>query len=242
MMNVIQKFLVVFLAVGVLTACNKEEAVVEQSISEEEAVEMVELALSSESAGLTEDVEMAASISDEQLEKASPNCGIQFDTSFTVTNNPQALRTYEYTTSLGYELICEGIFPSALDLNATSTGTYSSNRRDLSYEVNYNSTIDNLRANEPNFSYSGTTTRDGEQLLHATNFKEERTTNSVMTLETTELLVDKETYEIVSGVTTFSLTGTVRNGNAYSYQGSITYLGNGAATIEINGNTYDIQI
>ncbi|MEL7222933.1 MAG: hypothetical protein AAGJ93_16545 [Bacteroidota bacterium] len=54
--------------------------------------------------------------------------------------------------------------------------------------------------------------------------------------------IDKGKQRIASGIASFELSGNFNGENDFSYTGDIIFLGDDAANVIINGNTYTIDL
>jgi hypothetical protein len=86
---------------------------------------------------------------------------------------------------------------------------------------------------------NGTYNRSGSQ---TSKVRDRNSFTSELDMTLASLSVNKNTLQIDGGTGTFTLTGSVAGGGSFSYEGSITFLGNGMATITINGETYEIDL
>ncbi|MEM6725579.1 MAG: hypothetical protein AAF598_16175 [Bacteroidota bacterium] len=221
-----------------LTACQNDEEV-DMHLSNEEAVEIVEESLKSETYGVSAQVEATTKSAEAEATALTPACGIQFDSTFSVANDPGAVRTYSYTVNYGYELACTGPIPNTFSVSLSTLGSYNTPRISSNDQSDLSATISNLLTGSE-FLYDSNATRIGTQSFTVNN--NTRAFSSRLNLTLINLSIDKTTYEIMGGTGTFDLTGSNTNGNAFSFTGDIVFIGNGAATLTINDVSYDIQI
>ncbi len=232
-----QLFLFAAFLIG-FNSCQKDEDTV-PVITDEEAAEIVEQAVVSNTYGMETVVTETTALTTEELEKSTLACGVAFDTTIIKTGSGQALYTYYYESNLNYELICQGFTPESFNIGAAVSGEYETPRLSSSDATTYDAFITNLLPVDPQYNYTGTMTRTGSQSIRVVNEKE---MTSTLAISTTGLLVNKETNEIDGGTAEFMLTGTVVEGSNFMVEGSITFNGNGSATIEVNGNIFELQL
>ena len=216
------------------TSCNKKE-VIKNVLSEAEAVEVIQQTLATNTSGMVTQIEDAAKIAIENFEMP---CNETKDSTITKTNT-SGVRTYAYVYNWNWEMFCNNIIPQQLNFNYATTGNYDTPRISSEDSASFGFKLTGLSPTQSHYIYNGNYTRNGVQ---QSKIKDQNKFNSTLTLSTADLAYDKNEDEISSGSATFSLTGTVVDGDSFSYDGSITFLGGGAATLILNGGTYDIQL
>ena len=220
----------------VFTACEKTET--ETDLTDEEAAEIVENAVSPETGGFSTQMTEAAIVADLIIVK-HPLCGKQFD-STRVIKKTSGARTFDYTFDWTWGMVCDSNNdPQAINYSYTMDGTYDTPRWSSDDDASHTFQLTGLAPADPFFLYDGNYTRNGFQ---ASKVGQQRSVTSVFTASTTGTEIDKNTHEVHTGTVNFSLTGSVSNGNTFSKVGTIVFNGNGTATITINGNTWTIQV
>ncbi|GJM33037.1 MAG: hypothetical protein DHS20C18_20380 [Saprospiraceae bacterium] len=234
--NLFQIFMVL-LTVGILSACNKEEEQI-ATVTEEDAVEVVENALKVESEGLVVEVEDAALVTEEYVEKTLPPCGASFD-STVVRNISNAYITADYTSNWNWTIICNNQnIPATLNFNRTTQGQYETTRLLSDDSAAGGWTIDNIILGDT-YVINGVYSRQGNQESKVRN---RLTFTSSVEFDLSDLVVDKDIYRILSGTATFTISGTSSGGGSFQYSGEIIFLGDGMATITLNGHTYTVDL
>lgn len=223
-------------------SCDRENSRLDDlnNVSEEEAVEIIQESLVSDVYGINIQTVDALSVESETSAKTLNACGVLNERSFTRNGTTSSNITFDHDIEYTFRLICENEAPILYTIDFSSTGMYSAPRMDSNDTIKYDASLANIGDAEGPFIYTGAFTREGTQTTRiAGNTKD---FNSVLAIETTNMAIDKQTRTISSGDSTFSLTGTTGAGIAFSYKGQVVYLGNGAARVEINGNTYTINL
>ena len=236
-------FTCLFLSLFLLIGCNSDddsssnEGTIEEEVTEEEAVEIIELSLQSNSGGLSEitssfcRILVLDYILDQECDQPYEE-SLQF-----IYDGPRV--TSDYAVNWFYQISCTGEAEvQSVEFLANYEGVYTTpyvNSNDLataSFEI---SSLDE----EASFLVlSGEYNREGTQDL---NFDENsRDISSSITSDLTDLVVDKSDYRIESGSGSVQLTA-VNDNNTFTFEGSISFNGNGNATIIINGNEYEID-
>jgi hypothetical protein len=130
--------------------------------------------------------------------------------------------------------------PETAEFNATSSGTYSTQKIESSDASQTSFSILGLESTSENYVFNGNFKRDGNQQI--TINQNTRSLNSAVYLEIVNLNVDKVNYEIISGSGTLTLTGKANQGNSFSFEGTLIFNGNETATLTLNGTSYEINL
>lgn len=219
-------------------ACDKEASIA--NLSNEEVALVVEGALSNGTQGISAEVSDAIFITQEYAQKTGNNerCGETFDS--TVTRNINEVRvTANYTTTWNWTVHCNNLkIPTSLDFGTSSSGEYETMHMASDDNASSDWTIGNLLTGS-SYTLQGSYTREGSQ---TSKVRDQNSFTSDLNVIITSLNVNKNTLRIDSGSATFTLTGSGTGGNSFSYEGTIIFNGNGAATITINGESFDIQL
>jgi hypothetical protein len=138
-----------------------------------------------------------------------------------------------------YVVSCDGNQPNGY----TYTGNYANTG--FSPYATYNNSVNEsytLKALLPEFAkmqvdgnqasvYKVTTKKDGEYMEQHNSY----------TLTGLTIDASSRPFDITAGTATFASTGT-NAGKAFSYNGTITFLGNHKATVAFDGKVFDIEI
>lgn len=234
--KVVTLLAVLFFAVS----CTKDEEAT--TITEADAADAIEASLTTDSNGVAKmasDASMLASTESVYTERPNLNCGQEY----TVQYNPVytgAYYSYDYSGSRTYAMNCatDGT-PESLTYTADVDGTYETPR--MTSDDNWTGTIDftQLGSSSDVAVINGSYVRNGYQ---ESKVRQRRSFNSVITINLSDVQINKITRVIAGGTASVSITGAGSGGNSFSYNGSITFNGNSTATLVINGNTYTINL
>lgn len=235
MKNQMLSLALVTFALSVFTSCKKDPEEIKAAIAESQVAVLVENALQEGMAGLTEQIETAVAIAEANI---SAQCGTTKDTVINVENST-AIGSAEYETTYTWTLECEGdAEPSNFDFVCHSEGNYNNNRMSSNDYGDANWVLTGLNENITEFTANGNYSRNGEQ-----TFKTEGVvTESNMDLVASNLTINKTSEEITGGSAEFTVTGTADTGESFNFEGQITFKGNGKATLEINGKTFNLSL
>ncbi len=231
--------LLVSLSAFVFTSCDEDgEDNNSDALTNEEAVALVEGAVSPESAGFTQELESAAAIADEYLEKnTTVICDESFDTTLTwEINRPRITANYAYAYS--WSVNCnENNIPTSVTFITNSQGTYETNRLLSDDQANGDWIVENLITGA-NYIVSGSYVREGSQ---NSKVRDQNAFTSIISVTIDEITVQKGTRDILSGSGSYLVTGQTTGGESFRIEGDLVYNGNGTITVTINGEEYIIE-
>ncbi|MEZ4686354.1 MAG: hypothetical protein R3B47_09885 [Bacteroidia bacterium] len=227
--------LAVFAAMLFTSSCLEKEEIV--TLTEQEAVYLVEAAVQDESAGTTYMMEAS---SEELVASSSLNdvCDSLFQKAWQYNHNGTRAQA-NYAAGFSYQFSCNAAkIPTSAHIDYAQSGTFAGLRLSGADSASCSIDIAGLQPSATLLVFDGSYGRSGTHDFSANN---KRNINSTISLTLTQVEMDKSSYEITSGSGTFSLTGSTQNGS-FSYKGTIVFNGNKQATITINGNTYQIDL
>ena len=221
------------------------EPEVMDDVNTAEAAEVVGAAMAEEDQGLTATLTDVATLSANASEsndggRALSLCGVQQDTTLSRMGD-RGRFSFDYTFNFTTELICNAQqFPDSFDASVSYEGSFEGNRYGSESMGSGTLSLTNFLPNQDNYAISGGYMREGE---FSTLAMGDTTFTSQVTFTLAEVLLDKETYEVVSGSGSVEVSGTVTpGGNTFDYTASLTYLGGGQAEVVIEGTTYLIDL
>jgi hypothetical protein len=225
--------LTIILGSTLLTSCDKEK---NNEVTEEDAVTIIEGSLQESSAGVGKTIPNFAELLVTDF-AINNNCNQTYDTTY-IFNHSGAIVQADYVINWGFILNCNFGVPNTAELNASSSGIYSTNRMTSDDNTTTNLNISGIQPSSSNLVFSGDLTREGFQTITINSNSSEIT--STIALSLSNVIVNKTTYEIESGAGTALLTAN--NGtDSFTFSGEIIFNGGGSATLIINGNSYTIS-
>ena len=230
----------------IFTSCNKDDQALaeDEPATEAEAAEMVASALAGGTSGVTSDIETAAGLANEavgtdsNLKSASTgdkslSCGESADT--TMVTKGTSVITYDYTKTYNYTLECdESGNPVKLDVSFSYNGEFDAPRLASNNSGSGDFEITSIEYTSDMYLINGTWQRSGGFESKIGNKANRQAT---VQFELVDVAVEKEPKEIDNGTIHFTIEGGSGRGS-FSYEGTITFTGNGEATIEISGSRY----
>lgn len=226
-------------AMLLLAGCKKDNTA---TLTADDASDAMSAALGSSTDGLSSQVSTAASYAVAQgayktTGTQTLQCGVAFDTTVAF-NYSGGATTASYTGQWEYLLTCTG--SQSLAMTGSYSGNFDAPRISSTNSGQRQWVLSGITGSTSDpYTFSGTLTRTGS---HTSKVRNRYPYTVDMTVTVTNLTVSKTTYEITGGTGTVTMTGTVSNGNSYTFNGNITFLGGGAATLTINGNTYNVTL
>lgn len=260
-----KKLLSLLLAMTLLlvTSCKDDEEV--NSISTNEAAEVVAAAIGSNSGGAVVYIQTAVSASATATEARSASTNVEYElgkdtvtNAGTITSGASTIGSWNYTWNYKNVLTATLIdTSSATPVNVTSTFGYSGGvdlpRYSSSHSGNGNlvytslgtgtisataTPLSNYTVNA-HWTMNGTFTRTG---THTAKLSSKQITHTTtITFDDCEVTTDG-TRKIVSGTATVHITGSVPSKGDFEYNGTVTFGSGSTGTLNIDGKTYTINI
>lgn len=223
------------------TSCNKETEEPQDILNEEEIVAVVEGAMLADTDGLAAQSEDAVYIAEQYTVKDALGggpCGETQDS--TVSYNYADPRiTAAYTSTFIWTLNCNNAsIPQSLDFDRTAEGNYETARMISDDSAAGDWLVENI-VTGANYVINGTYSRQGSQTSKVRNLN---VFTSSLQVGLDDLNLDKGTRRIVSGIASFTLTGSGTGGRSFSYEGDLVFNGNGSVTILVNGHSHTIDL
>lgn len=206
-------------------------------MTEEEVVDLVETSMAGDDSGLASDVTYVAGKAIEDSSEYASDCNYSGDSTFSSTFSG-ATRSYDYAYNYTWDVTCDGFIPVALNFNSSRTGNYTGTRLTTDGSALSTLTLTDLFTGSEytlngSYDYAGSSelTRQGNTISASYD----------LDITLTDVKVDKLALVINSGTASFNLIAS-NDANTLTFTGSVTYLGNGSATVVINGDAYNINI
>ncbi|AWM14381.1 hypothetical protein DI487_11290 [Flavobacterium sediminis] len=226
----------------VVVSCSDDETDSSETLQEQDVVEIIENSLKEDTGGLSKTIEVTVSLAGEQgvyTETPDINCGETYNHNYSFQNEVNSYSAnYQFVST--YQMNCAGnSAPENFSYQFTNTGNYDTPRMTSDDSSNADWNLTGLNTLVDNISLNGSYERNGSQV---SKVRYRNSFTSTLTYSISDLQVNKTSYEIQAGTASVHFVGTVSNGNQYTYNGSVTFNGDGTATLVINGNTYIINL
>ncbi len=210
-----------------LMACNEDEENI--TISDEAAAEQVSSVITSDVVGLVGDIDYLLVSAEAQSARVA-TCGNAYDTTI-MFSYEDAFISLGFDASYSYGLNCDGIIPTSLFANFSSSSEYEGSRIITSGNTTGMLTATGLLASE--YTVNGSFTRVGniEQKRG-----EQNSFSSTFTVTITDLTIGKELDDVTGGTLSLTVEGESRRG-VYSFTSNVMFNDDGEAMVTINNGT-----
>lgn len=215
---------------------NEDNPTPNADLDTEEVSAVVEGALVYSTDGVTMAMEEAA-----YLTVLPISCGESNDSTLT-RNIDNQFASASYQMDWDWSLTCNGFIPSSLSFMRSTEGTYETQRMSSDDSASGSWSVSEFFESDE-IKVEGQYTRTGQQSSKIRN-----QSNFISTIDLTQasFRVNKTTGRITSGTATYTVSGTLNPGTedevSYSYTGEIVFLGDGRATMTINGEIFYIDL
>jgi len=225
------------MALAGVSACKKSTSTDSTTVTRADIVELTTDAIKPGTGGFDAQAKTAVAIYVSDWSKFT--CGESKDSTVNYSNSNNSIPEYSCSLKWNYELDCNSGIPSQFTFSLTGNTSYISSLMNSADGSNGVFTISDPGVTSSNYSFTGSYVRSGQQSSQVGTSK---TFTSSLKMNLSNILISKTTNEIVSGTATVTVTGTSEDGTAFSFGGTITFLGNKQATFNFNsGESYTIN-
>jgi len=220
----------------IVSSCHKDaSATNNETVTEADAVQLTTDAVSPSTAGMVTQLNSSVTM----YSTVNFSCGVQKDSTYVISSATGANPSYNYSFQWNDMLTCNGTVPSQLTFNFTGTGNYNGPLMSSSDNSAGGFVLTGLGVGSSQYLFNTTYSRTGST---TSKVLRQLTFHSVITITGTNIAVDKTTKVIASGTATVSITATSSSGKTFTFNGTLTFLGNKKANLVLNsGATYVIQ-
>jgi hypothetical protein len=222
-----------------LTGCKKDKENPILNVSNDDAAGAVAYGLAGSSGGLVAQVEDAAELAATGPESLKGTADYTYDSSFTITNPSGSPITYSYAVNYHYGVVTP--HPAGVPyffLEYDMEGQYHAARVSAAGTNTGSFTLTGLAASSSVYMLNGSAQRSGTVTA---SLSSNITFTSDINLTLTAISIDKYTYMINSGSGTITVTGTGPNNQAFSFTGTVVFLGNHSVQLTLSGKIYTID-
>jgi len=227
--------LLTVIALATAAGCNGDDSVSSgNGLTESDAASIVASSFGTGSStnGLTGQIESGASLATGgSFGKADAFALALRETTIT-RQKTSGVYTYNYTFHFTYGLVGE-----SFDVLYDMKGTYSTPRMSSDDSANAVLHFTNLLANP--ITLNGTYVRLGSQTFRVGDADQLTTTLQAVL---TGVTIDRNTRRVTGGTVALSITAARDDNSTITLTGTLTFLGNGLATLVINGKTFNLNL
>jgi hypothetical protein len=216
-----------------VSSCKKDNGITANAVTEEEAAEVISLAVSGNTEAFSDQVTEAAIAANVY----GSTCSYNKDTAVTRTNTAGAY-TWNYMFNWNRAVVCTSGVPNTFNANYKMKGSYDAPKMSSNDSAVASLAVTNLISGSQ-YTYNGSYTRSGSQVSKILN---KNTFTSKIILNLSNVKVNKITGMIDSGTATISIAGATTSGNSFNYTGGIIFNGSKNASITLSsGRVYIVS-
>lgn len=222
--------------VTTFTSCQKESSGDEEAITTQEVADVMSESVTPESGGVVAQVESSSQISAIPFYLAA--CGVAKDS--TVANaGTKGLHEWSFSFNWHWLLTCSNGDPQKFQVTVSGNSDYNGPRLTSTHSSNGSLTIEGLQLASTKYAVNETFVRTG---AHVSKVGRKLTFTTETAVNLADVMVDKLTKKIVSGIAELTVKGTNSAGKTFTYQGTLTFNGNSRATLVLkNGQSFLLQ-
>jgi hypothetical protein len=209
------------------------------AVANDEAADMIATSVASNSGGLTTVIDDTSVSTSANAGGRVQTCGYSDSADITRTNQSGAAITYNYDFHYDYALTCTNVVPSTYTANVSYTGSLDGLRIATQNAGKANLSVKTLDATFTYFTFNGSYDRTGS---FQSKVRNKNTSTSTITINLTDVTVDKTSQMITGGTASIDINGTVTGKGTFTYSGTITFKGNKQAELNINGTKYSVNL
>jgi hypothetical protein len=223
----------------IFTFSCKDDSDNSPAVANDEAANMIATSMASGSGGLTTMIDDTSVSTSANAAGRIEACGYSDSEDVTKTNPSGAPVTYDYNFHYDYSVTCTNAIPTTFLANVSYSGSIDALKLSTENAGKANLTVKTLNATYTYFTFNGSFDRTGS---FASKVRNKNTSTSTVTINLTDVTVDKTSRMITGGTASIDITGTVTGKGTFSYSGTITFKGNKQAELNINGTKYSVDL
>lgn len=237
----------ILLFASVLTAfaaCKDEEAETPNAISSNEAAVMVGSSFASNSSGVSFVSRESAGKSEDMLEDHTngriATCGVSQSIDLAGASPVGGTITWSYDFSYNFRLNCNADeLPDNIAVNLSYNGDFDSPKLAFEHSGLSELTLKGLEDSATDFLMNGLYKRSGSFEIKE---GEKKSGSSSIDITITNVVIDKTTHKIVSGNSSFLLTGSVSGKGTFKYEGTVEFSGSDSAQMKIKNEVFLLNL
>jgi hypothetical protein len=220
-----------------LVACSKDESNAPEVVSDQEATEIMESAVSSRSGGMDESLDNMMEMSAVAMNGL---CGQPEDTTFSF-NGSNLYATYNYTNTLSWLLTCSNFgVPQQLGFQINASASFDAARWDGSSTATGDLVVTGLKLLDTAYIVNGTYAHQGN--VTGTLRNADPALDAILDVTLFDLTIRKQDRFITGGNGAFILAVTNAAGKTRTVNGTLVFNGDGTATVTVGGYSHTFPI
>ncbi len=240
-----KKSIWLFLSImAAFVACKDEEVDAPNAISAEEAAVMVGSSFASNSSGLyfvsKESAKKSQDILKDNAGGRVATCGVSQSVDLSGTSPVGGTTTWSYDFGYNFSLNCNAEeLPDNIKVNLSYRGAFDGPKLAFEYSGLSELELKGLEESSEDFLANGFFKRSGSFEIKHGNKK---AGSSSTDITFTDVSIDKSTHKIVSGSSSFLLTGSVSGKGTFRYEGTVVFDGDDTANVKIKSEIFLLNL
>ncbi|HPH46064.1 MAG TPA: hypothetical protein PLJ60_02635 [Chryseolinea sp.] len=230
-------------AITVFVSCKDEAVDSPNAISSEEAAIMAGSSFASNSSGVSLVSKESANKSEDILEDNAngrvATCGVSQTIDLSANSPIGGIITWSYDFNYKFRLNCKDEAPDNITVSLSYNGAFDGPKLMFEHSGLSEIALTALDASSENFMLDGTYKRSGSFEIKEGEVK---SGSSSITITLNDVAVDKSTHKIVSGSSTFLLTGSVSGKGTFKYDGTVEFNDGDTAILKIKSDIFLLNL
>jgi len=223
----------------VLGACKKSDNNNTNDETTADAAAMVATTLSANSNGVAS-ISADVTVNAQAVVDLNLACGSTKSYNYTHQNPQGSATTYSYTLNYNYTLNCNtSNQPDNVTGSATDAGSFDGPRLSSNNTGSATFKVAGLTQNATTYAVNGEYKRMG---TFTSKVGDKTSSTSTVDVTLSNILINKSNKTITSGTATVTVSGSNTKNGSFNFTGSITFNGNGKATVTLNGTVYIVNL
>lgn len=242
-MKITKALLSLALAATVFSCSKDDKNETPAALTSAEMAEAISQAFTIQGGGLVSQTAVAFNILNANASSSEGRladmCAQSYDTTFSGKNADTAsVYKFTYDFKWNYSVYCDSSKPSQLKFKYDGTSNYEGPRMTSEDKTTADVIVANLVKDSTFYVVSNSYTRTGtSQSLTGSK----KAFKSTITINSSNMKLNKTTGQIVSGTATVRINGTFNNGgDVFQKTGQFTFSGNGSGSLELDGSKYTV--
>lgn len=227
------KYFFLLSILGIFASCSEDK---DPQVDNSQEIELfLTSSVATETFGLNALISTSSVMQNEVIGGRQSICDYTDAGEVSVTSEPASDVTFSYGYSYDVSVRCDFQIPTALNVGFSYAGEFDGPQLVWNHQGNGDFVI--TQNDAETLLYNGTYDREG--LFELKNF--DRDGNSSVDITLSNVVVSPEEDRIISGSGTFVLE-VIRNERSYTAEGTITYNGDGTATLNFNDKSISFDL
>lgn len=238
--------LLLLVAAGIsfgVSSCSKDDNENKSSVSQDQAASVITQSVAGPggmSAQINQSVQAVVALEARKAQggKLSDFCGQTNEDNFKASSEANGI-SFSFDFHWSSSLACVQEVPTEFSFTFNGKTSFATDKFASADTSSALYKLSGLDANSANWTFNQAYDRIGEFESKSADVP---SFNSTIHYLASDIKVSKETLQIVSGTASVEISGTDLKGNAFKYQGTITFQGNRKAVLVISGKNFQIDL